>query len=166
MGQGSHLAHCMRISKFRELTKEDYQEIIDIWLNADGTKSKKRRISSVLGKKWVIYINLAVTLKTIFDIPAFLAGISKIVFNVTAKLIYMAYMIAWFRFFCKYAVTDMDCVPFHLHLFIGLSVTKSFWLQSWNYFSCSVTISTYNEACRVWKRVWFIRYLSTFEPVI
>jgi hypothetical protein len=45
-----NLAHCMRISKFRELAKEDYQKIIKIWLAADDTKSKKRRISNRLRK--------------------------------------------------------------------------------------------------------------------
>ena len=46
-----NLAHCMRISKFRELTKQDYEKIIDIWLAADDTKSKKRKISSRLCRK-------------------------------------------------------------------------------------------------------------------
>ena len=44
-----NLAHCMRISKY-ELTKDDFLQIIDKWLGAEDTKSKKRKISSRLSK--------------------------------------------------------------------------------------------------------------------
>ena len=38
------------ISKFRKLCKEDYKTILDRWLAADDTKSKKRKVRSRLRK--------------------------------------------------------------------------------------------------------------------
>ena len=40
------LSHCMHICKFQEFTEEDYQEILKKWLDADDTKTKKRKLSS------------------------------------------------------------------------------------------------------------------------
>ena len=39
---------CIRISKFRELTEKDFHSILEKWLKADDTKSKKRRVSTRL----------------------------------------------------------------------------------------------------------------------
>ena len=41
-----NLSHCIRISKFRDLTDNDYSEILRIWLSAEDTKSKKRKVSA------------------------------------------------------------------------------------------------------------------------
>ena len=49
-----NLAHCIRISKFRKLCKEDYKTILDRWLAADDTKSKKRKVRSRL-RKYIEY---------------------------------------------------------------------------------------------------------------
>lgn len=40
-----NLGHCMRISLHGSLTDEDYEEILDKWLGADDTKSKKRKVA-------------------------------------------------------------------------------------------------------------------------
>ena len=37
-----NLGPCIRIGKFRELTEKDFHSIIEKWLKADYTKSKKR----------------------------------------------------------------------------------------------------------------------------
>ena len=37
-----NLGPCIRIGKFRELSKKDFHSIIEKWLKADYTKSKKR----------------------------------------------------------------------------------------------------------------------------
>ena len=40
-----NLGNCMRICKFpRNLTENDYQQILSQWLEGAGTKSKSRRI--------------------------------------------------------------------------------------------------------------------------
>ena len=45
----ANLSHLMMICKFhRELTEEDYRSIMKVWLKADDTKSKKRRVTSRL----------------------------------------------------------------------------------------------------------------------
>ena len=44
------LAHCIRISKFRTLSKNDYKDILKLWLRADDTKTKKRRVQCRLKK--------------------------------------------------------------------------------------------------------------------
>ena len=41
-----NLSHCIRISKFRDLTDNDFREILRIWLSAEDTKSKKRKVSA------------------------------------------------------------------------------------------------------------------------
>ena len=46
------LKNCMRICKFRKLTKKDFRDILKDWLKADDTKSKKRKVSSRL-RKWL-----------------------------------------------------------------------------------------------------------------
>ena len=46
----TNLGHCIRVSKFRELKDDDYRKILDKWLSADDTKSKKRKISAYLKK--------------------------------------------------------------------------------------------------------------------
>jgi hypothetical protein len=44
------LAHCIRISKFRTLSKNDYKDTLKLWLRADDTKTKKRRVQCRLKK--------------------------------------------------------------------------------------------------------------------
>ena len=48
-----NLGHCMRICKFpRSLTKNVYQQILLLWLEGAGTKSKSHRIDhGLLNKK-------------------------------------------------------------------------------------------------------------------
>ena len=46
----TNLGHCIRVSKFRELKDDDYRKILDKWLSADDTKSKKRKVSAYLKK--------------------------------------------------------------------------------------------------------------------
>ena len=46
----SNLGHCIRVSKFRELNKLDYEKIISKWLTAEDTKSKRRKISAYMKK--------------------------------------------------------------------------------------------------------------------
>ena len=46
----NNLSHCIRISKFRELTDDDFRKMIEIWLSAENTKSKKRKISAYFTK--------------------------------------------------------------------------------------------------------------------
>ena len=41
-----NLGACIRIGKFRELTEKDFHSIMEKWLKADDTKSKKRRVST------------------------------------------------------------------------------------------------------------------------
>lgn len=41
-----NLSHCIRISKFRKLKDDDFRKILQLWLNADETKGKKRKVSS------------------------------------------------------------------------------------------------------------------------
>ena len=43
-----NLGHCMRICKFRDLNYLDYDKIMEKWLTAENTKSKKRKVSSRL----------------------------------------------------------------------------------------------------------------------
>ena len=43
-----NLGACIRICKFRELTEKDFCSIMEKWLKADDTKSKKRRVSTWL----------------------------------------------------------------------------------------------------------------------
>ena len=43
-----NLGACIRIGKFRELTEKDSHSIMEKWLKADDTKSKKRRVSTRL----------------------------------------------------------------------------------------------------------------------
>ena len=40
------LSDCMRICKFRPLNSDDYQHILEKWLQADDTKGKKRKVMS------------------------------------------------------------------------------------------------------------------------
>ena len=56
-----HLSACMRISKFRELIDEDFQEILKQWLQAKDTKLKEQRVASCL--HWIdtrIYVYVTV----------------------------------------------------------------------------------------------------------
>ena len=46
-----NLGACIRICKFRELTENDFHSIMAKWLEADDTKSKKRRVSARLESK-------------------------------------------------------------------------------------------------------------------
>ena len=46
-----NLGTCIRICKFRELTENDFHSIMGKWLEADDTKSKKRRVSAHLESK-------------------------------------------------------------------------------------------------------------------
>ena len=39
-----NLGACIQISKFRKLTEKDFHSIMEKWLKADDTKSKKRRV--------------------------------------------------------------------------------------------------------------------------
>ena len=48
--KSSNLGHCIRVSKFRELNKVDYEKIISKWLTAEDTKSKRRKISAYMKK--------------------------------------------------------------------------------------------------------------------
>ena len=41
-----NLSHCIRISKFRNLKDDDFRKILRLWLNADDTKGKKRKVSA------------------------------------------------------------------------------------------------------------------------
>ena len=43
-----NLGACIRIGKFRELTEKDFLSIMEKWLKANDTKSKKRRVSTRL----------------------------------------------------------------------------------------------------------------------
>ena len=43
-----HLGTCIQICKFRELTEKDFCSIMEKWLKADDTKSKKRRVLTQL----------------------------------------------------------------------------------------------------------------------
>ena len=40
----------MGICKFREMTDKDYNSILQIWLKADDTKSKKRKVAKFIVK--------------------------------------------------------------------------------------------------------------------
>ena len=42
------LSSCMRICKFRKLKDADYEDILKQWLKADDTKSKKRKVASLM----------------------------------------------------------------------------------------------------------------------
>ena len=43
-----NLGHCMQICKFRDFNNLDYDKIMEKWLTAENTKSKKREVSSHL----------------------------------------------------------------------------------------------------------------------
>ena len=45
---GKTLSNCLQICKFREMTGKDYKSILQRWLKADDTKSKKRKAASCL----------------------------------------------------------------------------------------------------------------------
>ena len=45
-----NLGHCIRVSKFRKLTDDDYRKLINKWLSADDTKSKKRKVAAYFKK--------------------------------------------------------------------------------------------------------------------
>ena len=46
----TNLGHCIRVSKFRKLKDNDYRKILDKWLSADDTKSKKTQSFGIFEK--------------------------------------------------------------------------------------------------------------------
>ena len=53
-----NLSHCMRICKFRDLTADEYKQILRLSLKADETKNKKRKVSLPLQLKILhIYVS-------------------------------------------------------------------------------------------------------------
>ena len=44
----NNLSHCTRISKFHELTDDDFRKMVQIWLSTENAKSKKRKIRHIL----------------------------------------------------------------------------------------------------------------------
>ena len=53
-----NLGAFIRICKFRELTEKDFCSIMEKWLKADDTKSKKRRVSTRLSIIVFIWLSL------------------------------------------------------------------------------------------------------------
>ena len=60
-----NLSHCMRICKFRDLTADEYEQILRLSLKADETKNKKRKVSSPLQLK-ILHIYVSFFLSPMF----------------------------------------------------------------------------------------------------